>query len=122
MVLKLIQYSAGVIGLQTTLTLLEAGYKVSVVAEYLPGDEDAMYTSPWYVVSFSLLLSFIHAYLIHMLSSLFPMYLLGQAYFPCRLHYTHIVQLLLLIYDSGRAQLAAPTQQLNNQKCASGIC
>jgi glycine/D-amino acid oxidase-like deaminating enzyme len=42
---------AGVIGLQTALTLLRAGYAVSVIAEFWPGDEDGMYTSPWYVHS-----------------------------------------------------------------------
>lgn len=42
-------YSAGVIGLQTAVTLLEAGYDVACVAEFLPGDEAADYASPWYV-------------------------------------------------------------------------
>jgi len=40
--------SAGVIGLQTALTLLEAGYKVTVAAKHLPGDLSLEYTSPWY--------------------------------------------------------------------------
>ncbi|KAK2734847.1 hypothetical protein FQN55_002492 [Onygenales sp. PD_40] len=38
---------AGVIGLQTALFLLEAGYKVTIIAEHFPGDLDALYTSPW---------------------------------------------------------------------------
>lgn len=38
---------AGVIGLQTSLTLLKAGHKVTVIAEHLPGDESIAYTSPW---------------------------------------------------------------------------
>ncbi|KMU91760.1 D-aspartate oxidase {} [Coccidioides immitis H538.4] len=37
---------AGVIGLQTSLSLLEAGYEVTIVAEHFPGDVDDMYTSP----------------------------------------------------------------------------
>jgi D-amino-acid oxidase len=37
----------GVTGLQTTLSLLKAGYSVSLVAEYLPGDTNIEYTSPW---------------------------------------------------------------------------
>lgn len=39
--------SAGVIGLQTSLTLAEAGHKVTVIAEHFPGDESIHYTSPW---------------------------------------------------------------------------
>jgi D-amino-acid oxidase len=39
--------SAGVIGLQTAVTLLEAGYKVTVVARDWPGDHSPDYTSPW---------------------------------------------------------------------------
>ncbi|MCJ1392622.1 hypothetical protein MMC18_005492 [Xylographa bjoerkii] len=38
---------AGVIGLQTALTLLRAGYAVSVVAEYWPGEGQPGYTSDW---------------------------------------------------------------------------
>lgn len=38
---------AGVIGLQVALSLLEAGYRVTVVSKYWPGDESIDYTSPW---------------------------------------------------------------------------
>ncbi|KAJ9667096.1 hypothetical protein H2201_002931 [Coniosporium apollinis] len=38
---------AGVIGLQTAVSLLEAGYTVTIVAKYYPGDESIEYTSPW---------------------------------------------------------------------------
>ncbi|KAI5796376.1 hypothetical protein DFH27DRAFT_564105 [Peziza echinospora] len=38
---------AGVIGLQTALSLLEAGYKVTIVAKHWPGDFDITYASPW---------------------------------------------------------------------------
>ncbi|KAF2686385.1 nucleotide-binding domain-containing protein [Lentithecium fluviatile CBS 122367] len=38
---------AGVIGLQTANTLLDAGYKVTILAKHWPGDEDIGYTSPW---------------------------------------------------------------------------
>ncbi|MCJ1402428.1 hypothetical protein MMC11_005648 [Xylographa trunciseda] len=38
---------AGVIGLQTALTLLRAGYAVSIVAEYWPGEGQPGYTSDW---------------------------------------------------------------------------
>ena len=38
---------AGVIGLQTALTLLEAGYKVTIIAKHWPGDESIEYCSPW---------------------------------------------------------------------------
>ena len=38
---------AGVIGLQTAVTLLRAGYAVSIVAEYWPGEGQPMYTSDW---------------------------------------------------------------------------
>lgn len=41
--------SAGVIGLQTALSLLRASFAVTVVAEFWPGDTDGRYTSPWYV-------------------------------------------------------------------------
>lgn len=39
--------SAGVIGLQTAISLLEAGYKVTIVAKHFPGDLSIEYTSPW---------------------------------------------------------------------------
>lgn len=39
--------SAGVIGLQTAITLLQAGHEVNVIAQYFPGDEHESYTSPW---------------------------------------------------------------------------
>ncbi|MCJ1378965.1 hypothetical protein MMC17_002064 [Xylographa soralifera] len=38
---------AGVIGLQTAVTLLRAGYAVSIVAEYWPGEGQPGYTSDW---------------------------------------------------------------------------
>ncbi|KAI9713634.1 MAG: hypothetical protein M1812_006606 [Candelaria pacifica] len=38
---------AGVIGLQTAIFLLQAGYKVTILAKHLPGDFSPEYTSPW---------------------------------------------------------------------------
>lgn len=38
---------AGVIGLQTSISLLEAGYRVCIIGKHLPGDESIEYTSPW---------------------------------------------------------------------------
>ncbi|OQU99954.1 hypothetical protein CLAIMM_05520 [Cladophialophora immunda] len=38
---------AGIIGLQTAITLLQAGYSVTVFAKHLPGDISVDYTSPW---------------------------------------------------------------------------
>ncbi|KAF4313420.1 putative d-amino-acid oxidase protein [Botryosphaeria dothidea] len=38
---------AGVIGLQTAITLLEAGAAVTIVAKHVPGDKSIDYTSPW---------------------------------------------------------------------------
>ncbi|KAF6234518.1 hypothetical protein HO173_007143 [Letharia columbiana] len=38
---------AGITGLQTALYLLDAGYQVTIIAEYVPGDESAHYASPW---------------------------------------------------------------------------
>lgn len=39
---------AGIIGLQVALALQNAGYTVTIVAQYFPGDEDPrLYTSPW---------------------------------------------------------------------------
>ncbi|KAH9907481.1 hypothetical protein F4778DRAFT_542831 [Xylariomycetidae sp. FL2044] len=38
---------AGVIGLQTAITLLEAGFGVTVLGRHLPGDISTEYTSPW---------------------------------------------------------------------------
>jgi hypothetical protein len=40
-------YRAGVIGLQSAIALLEAGYKVTVIGKHLPGDLSTDYTSPW---------------------------------------------------------------------------
>ncbi|KAI9760978.1 MAG: hypothetical protein M4579_001354 [Chaenotheca gracillima] len=40
-------YSAGVIGLQTAINLLQTKYDVTVIGEYMPGDTDVDYTSPW---------------------------------------------------------------------------
>ncbi|KZT34543.1 FAD dependent oxidoreductase [Sistotremastrum suecicum HHB10207 ss-3] len=39
---------AGVVGLTTALKIQELGHRVTIVAEYLPGDEKSIrYTSPW---------------------------------------------------------------------------
>ncbi|KAK3214269.1 hypothetical protein GRF29_28g2534850 [Pseudopithomyces chartarum] len=38
---------AGVIGLQTANDLLDAGYKVTILAKHWPGDESIEYASPW---------------------------------------------------------------------------
>lgn len=38
---------AGVIGLQTAVSLLDAGYRVTIVAEHYPGDSSVEYTSMW---------------------------------------------------------------------------
>jgi len=45
--------SAGVAGLTTALVLARQGYKITVVAEHMPGDLSIRYTSPWAVVSSS---------------------------------------------------------------------
>jgi D-amino-acid oxidase len=45
--LTLIATSAGVIGLQTALSLLESGFSVTILAQHFPGDFSAEYTSPW---------------------------------------------------------------------------
>ncbi|KAF4633136.1 hypothetical protein G7Y89_g4991 [Cudoniella acicularis] len=37
----------GVIGLQTAVSLLEAGYSVKLIAKHLPSDRSIDYTSPW---------------------------------------------------------------------------
>ncbi|KAK2753250.1 hypothetical protein FQN54_007941 [Arachnomyces sp. PD_36] len=37
---------AGVVGLQTSLFLLEEGYRVTTLAQFFPGDHDTTYTSP----------------------------------------------------------------------------
>ncbi|KAL4993959.1 hypothetical protein BDV10DRAFT_197900 [Aspergillus recurvatus] len=42
---------SGVIGLLSALTLTEAGYKVTIVARDLPGDESQDWASPWASVS-----------------------------------------------------------------------
>lgn len=38
---------AGIIGLTTALTLVEAGYHVAVIARDLPGDMTTQWSSPW---------------------------------------------------------------------------
>lgn len=38
---------SGVIGLTSALTLVEAGYRVSIVAKNLPGDFSSDWSSPW---------------------------------------------------------------------------
>lgn len=40
---------AGVIGLASALSLVEAGHHVTVVADHLPGDFSFGWASPWYV-------------------------------------------------------------------------
>ncbi len=40
--------SAGITGLQTALALQAANYIVTIIAEHVPGDENPLYTSPWY--------------------------------------------------------------------------
>ncbi|KAL2797944.1 hypothetical protein BJX66DRAFT_334617 [Aspergillus keveii] len=46
---------AGIVGLNTALVLAERGFGklITVVAEYLPGDTSATYTSPWAGCNFS---------------------------------------------------------------------
>ena len=51
---------AGIIGLYTTWNLLESGVspdKITVVAEFLPGDQSIKYTSPWAGGNFSCITS-----------------------------------------------------------------
>ncbi|KAF1967372.1 nucleotide-binding domain-containing protein [Bimuria novae-zelandiae CBS 107.79] len=38
---------AGVTGLQTSISLREAGYEVVLIAKHFPGDQSIEYTSPW---------------------------------------------------------------------------
>lgn len=38
---------SGIIGLLSALTLTDAGYKVTIVARDLPGDETQDWASPW---------------------------------------------------------------------------
>ncbi|KAF1816807.1 FAD dependent oxidoreductase [Eremomyces bilateralis CBS 781.70] len=38
---------AGVTGLQTSISLLQFGYDVAIVAKHFPGDKSIEYTSPW---------------------------------------------------------------------------
>ena len=45
--LLIIFCSAGVTGLQTAISLLEAGYEVTIKAKHFPGDQSIEYTSPW---------------------------------------------------------------------------
>ncbi len=42
---------SGVIGLFSALVLTDAGYKVTIVARDMPGDENQNWASPWYVIS-----------------------------------------------------------------------
>lgn len=42
---------SGIVGLLSALTLTEAGYKVTIIARDLPGDETQDWASPWYIVS-----------------------------------------------------------------------
>ncbi|OCL08366.1 FAD dependent oxidoreductase [Glonium stellatum] len=44
---NIVVFGAGVIGLQTAVSLIKAGYKVTVIAKHFPGDESTEYTSPW---------------------------------------------------------------------------
>jgi glutamyl-tRNA reductase len=41
---------SGIIGLLSALTLTDAGYKVTIVARDLPGDESIDWASPWYSI------------------------------------------------------------------------
>lgn len=43
-------YRAGVVGLQSSISLRRAGYRVILLAKHLPGDRAIEYTSPWYVL------------------------------------------------------------------------
>ncbi|KKY23325.1 putative d-amino-acid oxidase [Diplodia seriata] len=54
--MHIVVIGAGVIGLQTAITLLEAGAAVTIIAKHVPGDKAKDYTSPWYsyTVSFEL--------------------------------------------------------------------
>ncbi|OCK80214.1 nucleotide-binding domain-containing protein, partial [Lepidopterella palustris CBS 459.81] len=38
---------AGVTGLQTSVSLLQAGYRVAIIGKHFPGDKSIEYTSPW---------------------------------------------------------------------------
>lgn len=42
---------SGVIGLFAALVLTDAGYKVTIIARDMPGDENQNWASPWYVIS-----------------------------------------------------------------------
>ncbi|KAH8588195.1 FAD dependent oxidoreductase [Bisporella sp. PMI_857] len=44
---QLVVLGAGVIGLQTAICLLEAGFQVTILAKYWPGDQERLYTSMW---------------------------------------------------------------------------
>lgn len=41
---------SGIIGLFSALTLTNTGYKVTVIARDLPGDETQDWASPWYIL------------------------------------------------------------------------
>jgi D-amino-acid oxidase len=45
---------AGVIGLLSALTLTDSGYRVTIIARDLPGDESQDWASPWYETCCSL--------------------------------------------------------------------
>lgn len=40
---------SGIIGLTTALILSQAGYRVTIVARELPGDDSTKWASPWFV-------------------------------------------------------------------------
>jgi glycine/D-amino acid oxidase-like deaminating enzyme len=42
---------SGVIGLLSAFTLADAGYKVTIIARNLPGDESVDWASPWYFIT-----------------------------------------------------------------------
>ncbi|KAF2100780.1 nucleotide-binding domain-containing protein [Rhizodiscina lignyota] len=44
---QIVVIGAGVTGLQTSVSLLEAGYGVTIIAKHFPGDKSIEYTSPW---------------------------------------------------------------------------
>lgn len=46
--MEVVILGSGVIGLLSALTLTSAGYKVTIIARDLPGDDTQDWASPWY--------------------------------------------------------------------------